>query len=368
MTGTRFCIKCGKSNLKKNELIKNLCFDCYKKGNPLLIIDKDKIPTLILCVNCQNFHFDYSKKWIHPESDFFTDTLSDLETKVDKFVKLNENVDLMMSFLDEDTINYDALKSNRMFKINIAASAMDNPENILEEETITIRVNFSMCEKCNLIQRKASKVKLQFQAKNRELNEEEILYIEEIIENEFEKYLKEDPDAFILEPSKTGKIRRYKISSFKLAKKIANLIKNELNGIIRESFKYEDREKNKSKTRSRSIISVILPTFAVGEIFILNKEIYQVYSIINKSITCINLDNSLKIKFRSSALKHARKLTKEDMTSFLVVSLDKENFQVMDNETFQTFEIPLDLLTQDVKEGMEVKGIKKDNDKIIIIQ
>ncbi|NHI92576.1 MAG: hypothetical protein EAX96_08730 [Candidatus Lokiarchaeota archaeon] len=370
MTGSRFCIKCGKDNLKKADLIENLCLDCYREMNPLFKIDRQRIPTLFICKNCQNFRFDYSKNWFHPGEYFLDEIIDELSQHVTRFIKSDENIKVILAILDEDKLNYELLNSNRLIKIKIKAMKKDfeNSEHeIMEEEEIPIRVNFSICDKCTKIQRNLSKVELQFQGKNRKLKEDEVLYIEEIIENEFEKYLEADPDAYILVPTKREKILKYKLSSFKLAKKIANLIKNQLDGSIRESFKYEDREKNRAKVKSNAIIRVLLPPFRVGEAFELNYEIYQVEMIVNKKIIAINLDNLQKEKFSYNDLKHAREIRSENLNSYMVLSITQDNLQVMDNKSYSIYDIPLQTHLINVKEGMEVKGLKKEN-KVILIQ
>ncbi|MHA1783880.1 MAG: NMD3-related protein [Candidatus Helarchaeota archaeon] len=370
MTGSRFCIKCGKDNLKKSELIENLCFDCYKEMNPLFTINRQKIPTLFLCKNCQNFRFSYNKKWSHPKENFFEDITSDLSANSSKFIKKDENIEIQFSIIDENKINFEVLNSNRMLRVRLDAVKIgegDSENQFMDTEEIPIKIEVSICDKCNQIRRNLSRVELHFQGKNRMLKEDEILYIEEIIENEFEKFLKINPDVFILIPSKKGRVLKYKISSFKLAKKIANLIKNQLDATLREAFKYEDREKSRNKVRSQAIITVILPPFRVGEIFELRNEIYQVTSIMNKTIICLNLYSFQKTKFSFDDLKHAKEITDEMLNSFTILFISNNNVQIMDNSTFMTYDIPIKEPLKNVKEGMEIRGIKKEN-KIILIQ
>ena len=370
MTGSRFCIKCGKENLKKADLIENLCMDCYREMNPLFKVNIEKIPTLFICKNCQNFRFDYSSKWIHPTEYFFDDLKHDLTEHLNKFIATDENIDVLLSILNEERLNYEMLNSKRQIKIKIEAikKDLDTLENeIIEDDEFSIRINFSICDKCLKIRRNISRVELQFQGKNRKLKEDEILYIEEIIENEFERYLEIDPDAYILVPTKKQKVLKYKISSFKLAKKIANLIKNQLYASLRESFKYEDRDKTKGKVKSNAIINVLLPPFRVGDYFQLETGIYQVKMIVNKKIIALNLDNLQKIKFNFNDLKHAREIVNENLSSFTVLSVTPGMMQVMDKNTYTIYEIPLEPSLSNIKEGMEVKGLKKDN-KVIIIQ
>ena len=370
MTGSRFCIKCGKENLKKADLIENFCIDCYREMNPIFTVKMEKIPSLYICKNCQNFRFDYDKKWIHPTEYYFDDLKEELFLNIDKFIKTDENIDVLLSIVNEKKLNYELLNSNRQIRIKIEAIKKDLEaleKQIIEEEEFIIRVNFSICDKCSKIQRNFSKVELQFQGKNRKLKEDEILYIEEIIENEYEKYLESDPDAYILVPTKREKELKYKISSFKLAKKIANLIKNQLDASVRESYKYEEREKNRGKVKSNAIIKVLLPPFRGGDYFQLKNEIYQVKMIVNKKIMALNLDNLQKMKFNFNDLKHAREIMEKNLSVFTVLSVTPDMLQIMDVKNYIVHEIPRDTSLGNIKEGMEIKGLKKEN-KVIIIQ
>ncbi|MHA1378043.1 MAG: NMD3-related protein [Candidatus Helarchaeota archaeon] len=358
----RFCINCGESGLKKEDLINGLCFKCYRQKNPFITLKEQ--PVIHLCKEC--LAIKLKKEWIHTNISNFYQKANDL---------LNKNINIYFDTDSELTVSLklnqfpdfkDLFKYNSIqFEVHISGKVL-NHFKIDEILNFKSKIKIETCDNCKDIKSSVSKSKIRIIARKRKITEEEIDGIIQMIKNSANIY--KDPNFYILPPLITPNELIFRVSSIEFAKIIANQLKKRFGGVLRESVKYIDREKTKSKKQDLNILVRLLPFFN-GDVIKFNEQLLYVISIQDEIVNCFDFKSKEIKKYKTKQIiKGEKYLDKSKFKKYFINAIYKDIIQIMDLNTFQTFEIELTGVPHfiNVKEGTEINGFK-EGEKLYLI-
>ena len=351
----RFCINCGTTGLNKEDLIEGLCFNCYKLKYPLLKLKEQ--PTLNICKECLALRIN--KHWVKTDTFTFYEHANHMLTKnITNFFETAENSSVSVSFTEFPDF-YDLFKYNTIqYEVNVEKQINDELS-IKDSKEYKARIKISICENCKDFKTNISKSKIRIIAKKRKILDNEIDEILEIFKNNAEIY--KDPNLYILPPVLSKNELIFRMSSIDFAKNIAHQIVNRLGGVIRESIKFMDREKSKSKKQDLNILIRLLPFFTRDVIKYNNKLLY-VISIQDNHVNIFDFENNEIKKFKTKEIiKGEKYLDHSKFEKFSINAIYKNTIQIMNLKTFQTFEIEMNENPhlKNIKEGMEINGFKE---------
>ncbi|MFX1450546.1 MAG: NMD3-related protein [Promethearchaeota archaeon] len=358
----RFCINCGKTGFSKEELLEGLCFNCYKLKNPFILLKKQ--PILHLCKYC--FSIKTKKGWIK------TDAL-DFYEKANNF--LNDDVKLNFKIapglitdikLDDSSDIQDLVQTNTInFEINYKGIVHDIFE-VNESQIHPIKIKFDMCESCKGFRAKISRSKIRIIAKNRNITELETEEIIKLFKNSANIY--KDPNLYILSPILSKKELIFRVSSIDFARNIADQLKSIFGAVVRESVKFQNRGKSKTKKQDLNILIRLLPFF-IGDVIRYNNNLLYVASIQENNINCFDFKDKVMKKFKPKQLINGeRYVAKSKLEKFIITAIYKDVIQIMDLKTFQTFEIEIKNQPYliNISEGTEINGFREGENLYII--
>ncbi|NVM01471.1 MAG: hypothetical protein HWN67_04000 [Candidatus Helarchaeota archaeon] len=358
----RFCINCGKTGLSKEELFEGLCFDCYQEKNPLIILKKQ--PIIHLCKNC--LAIKTKKDWINTDQlNFYEKADKLLNEDAQTYFKIAPDITAEIR-LDKSSGIQDLLQHNTInFEINYNGK-VHNLFEINEIQIHSAKIKLDICENCKGYKSEVSKSKIRIIAKKRNITESEIEEIIRLFKNSANIY--KDPNLYILSPilSKTELI--FRVSSIDFARNIANQLKSKFGAVIRESIKFVDREKSKTKKQDLNILIRLLPFFP-GDVIKYNNNLYYIISIHENNVNCFDFKAKEIKKFKSKQIINGeRYLLKSKLEKFIITAIYKDEIQIMDLKTYQTFEIEIKNQPHLIKinEGTEINGFREGENLYLI--
>jgi len=356
--GIRFCINCGKENVK---LLDNRCAHCYIIINPL-ISKINKNPSIKICKNCFNY---YDKHWIKPKSNNFEDLLSEIiNSKLNSFISFPKDTNIEFKF----NITPELLWTNRCFDLEIIAKRYfpEFDEELTSNLKFSVNVEFSLCNTCLRIKGGSYKAVVNITRK-KQFTDDDIDEIFDIIEKDSIKLKLIDKNAFTSKYTiGRNKIKLY-LNSEKFARKLSNSIINKFGGIMRESTLRKTKGENRSKKLDKLMISLKLPKFDIGDVVILDDVPHYIKSINRDQFSLLNLDTN---KIQKFSMKKESKLlllrSHEKLDKFIVICKFDDSIQIMDKKKYNIYEILKDQLNTDIENIHELSGFTYD-DQIYIV-
>lgn len=345
-----FCPECGATDVK---MINGVCKDCFLKEYQLL-----KIPDNITVTVCSHCNAKLEEgKWKDsyiPEEEIIYRTL-EKNIEVDKLAE-NEEIELEI----------DQMRGT-IAECYIKAVATVLGEEVVETHTSNVKINKSVCPDCSKRVAGYYEAVIQLRTDSRELNNEEIANAEEIIRHTIEKQSKKDKLAYIPQIAKPKEGRDYYIGSLKSAKKVAEHLKEELGGTIKESPRLISEDKSTGKGLYRIWISVRLPKFEIKDFVKYNKILAEVIAIDVNRIQIQNLENYEKIALKWREYDNIEKIaTKEDVKKAIITSKSPNNIQVLDPEDYSPIDLEMNEKFEKYNIGEEIDVIKLENNLYLI--
>lgn len=345
-----FCPECGATDVK---MINGVCKDCFLKEYQLL-----KIPDNITVTVCSHCNAKLEEgKWKDsyiPEEEIIYRTL-EKNIEVDKLAE-NEEIELEI----------DQMRGT-IAECYIKAVATVLGEEVVETHTSNVKINKSVCPDCSKRVAGYYEAVIQLRTDSRELNNEEIANAEEIIRHTIEKQSKKDKLAYIPQIAKPKEGRDYYIGSLKSAKKVAEHLKEELGGTIKESPRLISEDKSTGKGLYRIWISVRLPKFEIKDFVKYNKILAEVIAIDGNRIQIQNLENYEKIALKWREYDNIEKIaTKEDVKKAIITSKSPNNIQVLDPEDYSPIDLEMNEKFEKYNIGEEIDVIKLENNLYLI--
>ena len=356
--GITFRIDCGSLNV---DLLKNRCKNCYIKAYPL-IKKKKKISDIKICKNCSNY---YNGHWLKPKNLEFYDYLSEIiNASIDNFIEKTDNIVLNFEF----NTTFDLLWSNKSFLLTIKAEKFfpEFNEKLSTTIVLPVKVNFTYCDNCLMVKRGVHKVVINV-IRKKEFSNIELDYLFDLIENEINKIKDNELNAY-LSNYEIGKHRiKLFLGSIKLAKNISQLISNKWGGIIKDYNIASKKSLDKGKKNEKYIININLPEFSSGDVILINDVPYFIKSIKKDIVHLVNLKTktttnlSMKKGFEYSLIK-----SQENLDKFIFISSYDDLIQIMDEKTFQLYEILKSDEFLNINTNMKLLGFIYNNQVYII--
>ncbi|MDD1778705.1 MAG: hypothetical protein LUQ65_11110 [Candidatus Helarchaeota archaeon] len=360
-----FCYKCGKIDKGNSVLIDNLCPTCYKTLHPLL---KFPYPLEIkLCRKC--YRFFVKNRWITPpESDL--EEILDYALKESLPSQISKNPQSSLEIIPNLGNNLDSIQSMNSLEVEIRSTGRAH-ESLKEYTEIyhaqKVKLIFTVCPFCLSYKRGEYEAVLHVLAMDRDLTDWEVDQTYSLVGNEVEKMINIDYLAYISKlTSKKGKITFY-IGSERFARLVASILRFNLGGNIKETYKSGSQRIPKEVKRNKLYISLYLPPYTLGCLLLLNNLPIYIVRIQSKYVTYLNLNTYEKTKVPQKQLENTQILRrKDDLRAYLYLSQTDQLIQLLDLESYQIFELSKSPLYNKLQIGDNLKGFELDGQILII--
>ncbi|AIF68698.1 nonsense-mediated mRNA decay protein [Palaeococcus pacificus DY20341] len=374
----RFCYRCGISESEGGPLIDGLCQVCFRKENPVLLMESE-INTE-LCQNCGS----YKKRgvWVDPESYELDELIFEvadnallenllLDERI-KGVEIVEKEELdaieeipvgkaYVSFepIDWHVEHFPAIVT---YYIRVKAKIHELQIEFHEEsKEVVVYVRQTVCPRCQKFLGGYFEAILQVRAEGRELSKEERDEIANLVQEKVDEIMKRDRMGFIQDTVEKDEGLDFYMGSTKAARKLAQAIKDRYGGSISEAYQLIGQDRLRSKPVQRASISIRLPKFVKGDIVgDKNGNIYRVEGLDGRGINLINLaTHKSEHKDWKSVKRDEMDLVEHEKSEAMVTSLTPNEVQFMDMKSYETFEIEkpkLELQEGEVYKLLKIKG------------
>ena len=345
-----FCIECGKEN---RQMIDDICIDCFLKNFQMVEISKNI--NVEICSHC-NSRLEEGK-W-------------------------------QESFLPEDEIIYRALERNIKIsdlveneEINLEIEQMKGTiaecyievvgdvygVSINETHDTSVRILKTVCPTCSKIQSGYYESVIQFRADKREIKSEEYEKANEIVEKTILKQSKVDKLAYCPHIAKLKEGYDYYIGSLKTGRKIAENLREEFGGTVKESPRLISEDKSTGKGLYRIWISVRIPEFETGDIVEYDNKIIQIKDIRKNRAIGYDIKSNKKYNLSLKNIEDINLLKKEDkIETTTILSISPKIIQILDPSDYSAVDLEMKDEFKNYSIGDEVKVIKI-NDYVYLI-
>ncbi|MCD6373635.1 MAG: Nonsense-mediated mRNA decay NMD3 like protein [Thermococcus sp.] len=376
----RFCYRCGISESEGGPLIDGLCQVCYRKENPVLLIDGE-INTE-LCQNCGS----YKKRgvWVDPS----TYELEELIFEVADNALLEELGDS----LDERVENFEVVSVEELEEINdlpvgaavVAFQPVDwhiehfpaiiiyevrvkarlhELQHELHDETrhVTVYVRQTVCPRCQKFLGGYFEAILQVRAEGRPLAEDERKAIGKLVEEKVDEIMRRDRMGFIQDTIEKEEGLDFYMGSTSSARKLAQAIKERFGGTISEAYELVGVDRQTSKEVHRASVSIRIPKFRKGDIVEDRRgNVYTVEGVDGKGMTLTNLvTRETERRDWKTVKREGIDSVESEKREAMVTSITPTEVQLMDMETYETYELErpgIELREGEIYHMVEVKG------------
>ncbi|WP_297520654.1 60S ribosomal export protein NMD3 [Thermococcus sp.] len=376
----RFCYRCGISEEEGGPLIEGLCQVCYRKENPVLLIEGE-INTE-LCQNCGS----YKKRgvWVDPHSyeleelifevadnallEVLEDSLSDKirEYEVVSMEELEEVEELpvgkaLVAFKPVDW-HIDHFPAIVTYEVRVKARTHELQRELHDERKhVTVYVRQTVCPRCSKFLGGYFEAILQVRAEGRPLTEDEREAIGKLVEEKVDGIMRRDRMGFIQDTIEKEEGIDFYMGSTSSARKLAQAIKEKFGGTISEAYELVGVDRQTSKETYRTSISVRIPKFRSGDIVADKRgNVYEVEKVDGRGLSLRNLATEESEHLNWKTVKREELDTVEyEKSEAMVTSITPVEVQMMDMKTYETYEIEKPAFK--IREGevysmVEVKG------------
>ena len=239
---------------------------------------------------------------------------------------------------------------------------------IEETHDSEVKILKTVCPTCSKLQAGYYESVIQFRADKREIDSEEYGKADEIVERTLIKQSKKDKLAYCPQIAKLKEGYDYYIGSLKSGRKVAEALKDEFGGTIKESPRLISEDKSTGKGLYRIWISVRIPEFKVGDFIKYENKISQVKDIDKNRITCIDLEKydrqfSIPMKQIEDTVLVKRQ---DEIETTTIISKSPKTIQILDPADYSAVDLEMKEEFADCKIGDEIKLIKIDNNIYLI--
>ncbi|QDA32306.1 Nonsense-mediated mRNA decay NMD3 like protein [Thermococcus indicus] len=378
----RFCYRCGISESEGGPLIDGLCQVCFRKENPVLLIESE-INTE-LCQNCGS----YRKRgvWVDPAS-------YDLEELIFEVAE-NALLEALEDSFSEKTVEYEVVSPEELDEIDElpvgrAAVAFEPSDFHLEhfpaivtygvrvkarihelqrelhDETryVTVYVRQTVCPRCSKFLGGYFEAILQVRAEGRPLTEEERKAIGKLVEEKVDEIMRRDRMGFIQDTIEKEEGMDFYMGSTSSARKLAQAIKERFGGTISEAYELVGVDRQTSKEVHRASVSIRIPKFQRGDLVTDRRgNVYTVENVDGKGMTLTNLvTRETERRDWKTVKREGIDAVEGERKEAMVTSITPTEVQLMDMETYETYELEkprMELREGEVYRMVEVKGRK----------
>ena len=340
-----FCPECGSTDKK---MVGDVCIDCFLKN--FQMIELPKRIEVEICSHC-NSKLEEGK-W----TDEFIPEEEIIYRALERNIKIADEV-------QNEIIN---LEIDQM-KGTIAdcfVEVVGEVEGAKIEEThdCEVKILKTVCPTCSKVQSGYYEAVVQFRADNRDIKEEEYQKADETVERTLTKQSKKDKLAYCPQIARLKEGYDYYIGSLKTARKVAENLKEEFGGIIKESPRLISEDKSTGKGLYRIWISVRIPEFEHDDFIKYENKILQVKDIDKNRVIGFDISTNKKHSIPLKNMEEIELVKKaEDIETTTIISKSPSTIQILDPSDYSAVDLEMKEEFAGANIGDEIKLIKIDN-------
>ena len=340
-----FCPECGSTD---KEMVGDICIDCFLKEFQMI-----KLPKRIEVQICSHCNSKLEEgKW----SDEFIPEDEIIYRALERNIKIADEV-------SDEIINLE-IDQMKGTLANCFVEVVGEVHGVQIEEIheCEVKILKTVCPSCSKVQSGYYETVVQFRADNREIKSEEYTKADEIVERTLIKQSKRDKLAYCPQKAKLKEGYDYYIGSFKSGNKVAEALKEEFGGIIKESPRLISEEKFNRKGLYRVWISVRIPEFEVNDFIRFERKILEVKSIGKNSL--VGVDNTTNKKHNipmknMEDIELVKKANEIEITT--IISKSPSIIQILDPSDYSAVDLEMKEEFSNYNIGDEIKLIKIDD-------
>ena len=346
-----FCPECGSTD---KEMIGDICIDCFLKEFQMIEIPKNI--EVEICSHC-NSKLEEGK-W----SDEFIPEDEIIYRALERNIKIADEVSNEIINLEIDQIK------GTIAECFVEVTGEDHGVGIEETHDCQVKIKKTVCPTCSKIQAGYYETVIQFRADKREIKAEEYAKADEVVERTLIKQAKVDKLAYCPQIAKLKEGYDYYIGSFKTGKKVAEALKEEFGGIIKESPRLISEDKSTGKGLYRIWISVRIPEFEISDFIRYEGKTMQVKSISKNSLVAVEITTHKKHNIPMKNMEAIELVKKaEDIETASIISKSPQFIQILDPVDYSAVDLDMKEEFADLNVGEEVNLIRIDNNVYLLI-
>lgn len=346
-----FCPECGSTD---KEMVGDICIDCFLKEFQMIEIPKNI--EVQICSHC-NSKLEEGK-W----SDEFIPEDEIIYRALERNIKIADEVSNEIINLEIDQIK------GTIAECFVEVAGEVHGVGIEETHDSQVKIKKTVCPTCSKIQAGYYETVIQFRADKREIKAEEYARADEVVERTLIKQAKVDKLAYCPQIAKLKEGYDYYIGSFKTGKKVAEALKEEFGGIIKESPRLISEDKSTGKGLYRIWISVRIPEFEIGDFIRYEGKTMQVKSISKNSLVGVEITTHKKHNIPMKNMEDIELVKKaEEIETASIISKSPQFIQILDPVDYSAVDLDMKEEYADLNVGGEVKLIRIDNNVYLLI-
>ncbi|WP_405287609.1 60S ribosomal export protein NMD3 [Methanobrevibacter sp.] len=346
-----FCPECGSTD---KEMVGDICIDCFLKEFQMIEIPKNI--EVEICSHC-NSKLEEGK-W----SDEFIPEDEIIYRALERNIKIADEVSNEIINLEIDQIK------GTIAECFVEVTGEVHGVGIEETHDSQVKIKKTVCPTCSKIQAGYYETVIQFRADKREIKAEEYAKADEVVERTLIKQAKVDKLAYCPQIAKLKEGYDYYIGSFKTGKKVAEALKEEFGGIIKESPRLISEDKSTGKGLYRIWISVRIPEFEISDFIRYEGKTMQVKSISKNSLVAVEITTPKKHNIPMKNMEAIELVKKaEDIETASIISKSPQFIQILDPVDYSAVDLDMKEEFADLNVGEEVNLIRIDNNVYLLI-
>ena len=272
-----FCVECGSTDKK---MVGNICIDCFLKDFQMI-----ELPERIEVQICSHCNSKLEEgKW----SEEFIPEEEIIYRALERNIKISDEVSNEIINLEIDQMK------GTIASCYVEVVGEVEGTQIEETQETEVKILKTVCPTCSKLQAGYYEAVIQFRADSRDIKKEEYEKADEVVERTLIKQSKKDKLAYCPQIAKLKEGYDYYIGSLKTGRKVAEALKDEFGGTIKESPRLISEDKSTGKGLYRIWISVRIPEFELGDIIRYENKLLQVNDIDKNRVTCTDIKDSKK--------------------------------------------------------------------------
>ena len=340
-----FCPECGSTD---KEMVGDVCIDCFLKEFQMI-----EIPERIEVQICSHCNSKLEEgKW----SDEFIPEEEIIYRALERNIKIADEVENEIINLEIDQMK------GTLAECYVEVIGEVHGTQIEETHESEVKILKTVCPTCSKVQSGYYETVIQFRADKRVIKPEEYAKADEIVERTLVKQSKKDKLAYCPQIAKLKEGYDYYIGSFKTGHKVAEALKEEFGGIIKESPRLISEDKSTGKGLYRVWISVRIPEFEVDDFIKFEDKTMQVNSLGKNSVVGVDISTAKKHNIPMKNMEDIELVKKSDeIETTTIISKSPSIIQILDPSDYSAVDLEMKEEFVDYNIGDEIKLIKIDN-------
>ncbi len=340
-----FCVECGSTEKK---MVGDICIDCFLKDFQMI-----EIPNRVevqICSHC-NSKLDQGK-WSEeniPEEEIIYRAL-------ERNIKIADEVENEIINLEIDQMK------GTLAECYVEVVGEVYGQTIEETHDCEVKIQKTVCPTCSKLQAGYYESVIQFRADKREIKSEEYAKADEIVERTLIRQSKSDKLAYCPQIAKLKEGYDYYIGSLKSGRKVADALKEEFGGVIKESPRLISEDKSTGKGLYRIWISVRIPEFELEDIIKYEDKLIQVKGIDKNRVLGDDIKTNKKQNIPLKNMDDIELVKKSsEIETTTIISKSPSIIQILDPADYSAVDLEMKEEFADYNIGDEIKLIKIDN-------